>query len=145
MASGGNDTGAIAGQIDWKPTGRHYHEAVSAYAKSLGVLTVADTRACTRPANRKTTTRPIERTEKAIDLSLRGAKRRGNLAAEDLLFPECSGEFAVQSPHNGMTQRAAAAHRSGSNETYASSYRKSRPINSSNARMTFRKTGSARR
>lgn len=42
MASGGNDTGAIAGQIDWKPTGRHYHEAVSAYAKSLGVLTVAD-------------------------------------------------------------------------------------------------------
>ena len=27
---------------DWKPTGRHYHEAVSAYAKSLGVLTVAD-------------------------------------------------------------------------------------------------------
>ena len=29
-------------QIDWKPTGRHYHEAVSAYAKSLGVLTVAD-------------------------------------------------------------------------------------------------------
>lgn len=42
MASGGNDTGAIAGQIAWKPTGRHYHEAVSAYAKSLGVLTVAD-------------------------------------------------------------------------------------------------------
>ena len=42
MASGGNDTGAIAGQIDWKPTGRHYHEAVSAYAKSFGVLTVAD-------------------------------------------------------------------------------------------------------
>ncbi len=42
MASGGNDTGAIAGKIDWKPTGRHYHEAVSAYAKSLGVLTVPD-------------------------------------------------------------------------------------------------------
>lgn len=43
MASGGNDHRShCPGRSTGSRPARHYHEAVSAYAKSLGVLTVAD-------------------------------------------------------------------------------------------------------
>ena len=60
-------------------------QSPSAYSRSQ------TTRACARPASRKTTTRPIERTEKAIDLSLRGAKRRGNLAVHSRIVGQQLG------------------------------------------------------
>ncbi len=62
---GGNDTGAIAGQIDWKPDRPPTITKPSAPMQSPSACSRSQTtRACTRPANRKTTTRPIERTEK---------------------------------------------------------------------------------
>lgn len=42
MASGGNDTGAIASQIKWTQTERRFHDAVCGYARSMPVLAVAD-------------------------------------------------------------------------------------------------------
>ena len=42
MASGGNGTSCIAKEIDWKPTGKHFHDVVCAYATELGTLRVAD-------------------------------------------------------------------------------------------------------
>lgn len=42
MASGGNDTSRVAKEIDFKQTDLRFHDAAFNYAKSLGVLEIAD-------------------------------------------------------------------------------------------------------
>lgn len=42
MASGGNDTGSVAEQVDWRQTELQFYDAAFAYAAALGTLTVRD-------------------------------------------------------------------------------------------------------
>ncbi len=42
MASGGNDTSAVASRISFRPTNLRFHEVAFAYAKHQKVLTVHD-------------------------------------------------------------------------------------------------------